>query len=233
MTARGNIDIVSNVVMRFSPTLCGLVAALVTTAPAEIVINEFVAASSEHLVGTDPMTGERRLGASQSWYSVGFDDSLWSEGSGPFGAGYGSLGVSMSGQIGGNAAAVYLRTRFSVRAVDILPMVLLDIDYDDGFIAYLNGREVARRNMGAPGSFAFHNQPAFNDRNSAGIGTIELGEFGDLLVEGENVFAVQVHDQGDRTLKLDARLRTSGGQVLVNSDASWRYFVGVAEPSGG
>ena len=219
--------------MRFSPTLCGLVAALVTTAPAEIVINEFVAASSEHLVGTDPMTGERRLGASQSWYAVGFDDLLWSEGSGPFGAGYGSLGVSVSGQIGGNAAAVYLRTRFSVRAVDILPTVLLDIDYDDGFIAYLNGREVARRNMGAPGSFAFHNQPAFNDRNSAGIGTIELGEFGDLLVEGENVFAVQVHDQGDRTLKLDARLRTSGGQVLVNSDASWRYFVGVAEPSGG
>ncbi|MDX2319530.1 MAG: hypothetical protein QNK26_02920, partial [Moritella sp.] len=36
------------------------------------------------------------------------------------------------------------------------------IDYDDGFIAFLNGTEILRKNMGPPGLLAYSDQQAFN-----------------------------------------------------------------------
>ena len=55
------------------------------------------------------------------------------------------------------------------------------IDYDDGFVAYLNGKEVARRNTGAQGSFAWHTQVAFNTKTAGSAESITLGAANTVL----------------------------------------------------
>ena len=75
--------------------------------------------------------------------------------------------------------------------------LLLDIDFDDGFVAYINGIEVARSNM-------LEATPAFNataivDREatiyqSGSPLRFEINEFQSLLNNGENVLSIQVHN---------------------------------------
>src|SRR5690349_13383906 len=46
---------------------------------------------------------------------------------------------------GFNYRTLYLRKRFSVGNPGSLAQLIFRVEYDDGFVAYLNGREVARR----------------------------------------------------------------------------------------
>ena len=69
--------------------------------------------------------------------------------------------------------------------------LLLNMRYDDGFVAYLNGVEVARRN--APASLAY-NSSATTDRSIADVvkpETISLTGFINLLNAGQNVLAIR------------------------------------------
>jgi hypothetical protein len=68
--------------------------------------------------------------------------------------------------------------------------------------------------------------------------TINLGAASNYLVAGENIICLQGHNQSlaggsGWSFALHAELRLSGGATLVAPDAAWRYFPGVAEPSGG
>ncbi len=68
----------------------------------------------------------------------------------------------------------------------------LNARYDDGFVAYLNGTEVARRN--APGSLAY-DSAATADRaltNATAVESIDLSAGIPLLVNGTNLLAVQL-----------------------------------------
>ena len=50
--------------------------------------------------------------------------------------------------------SVYIRKDFTISNLDQIIGLILDIDYDDGFVAYINGNEVARANIyGSPPAF--------------------------------------------------------------------------------
>ena len=128
----------------------------------------------------------------ENWRLPGFDDSGWP--SGPSGFGYGD---DDDATIIDQTMSVFIRKVFSV---DDLPGVLeavLHIDYDDGFVAYLNGQEIARANIGLPGVM-----PAYSD--SASNVTEPLICYGgfpvafpvdpSLLLSGSNVLAIEVHN---------------------------------------
>src|SRR6185436_5221322 len=91
-------------------------------------------------------------------------------------------------------ASVYLRVPFEVAPGSVFHQLLLRVRYEDGFVAYLNGREVARRN--APTSPAV---PAWNsaaaaaraNREALGFETIDLGDGLTNLVIGQNILALQ------------------------------------------
>ena len=68
----------------------------------------------------------------------------------------------------------------------------LTIDYDDGFIAYLNGKEVARRGM--PAGTATYQTLASISHEAGTPETINLGTAGDLLRVGKNVLAIEGHN---------------------------------------
>ena len=83
-----------------------------------------------------------------AWRQVEFDDARWETGPAGFGFGDNDDATILNDMLG-RYATVYIRKELSVAAVAPNAPVELTIDYDDGFIAYLNGKEVARRGMPA------------------------------------------------------------------------------------
>ncbi len=213
-----------------------------------VIINEAGPAPSERVLQFST-TGAPRLGSTVAWTEEGYDASWWASGAGPFGFGY-TQTTDVAALMLDRTPALYLRKEFTLTApqaasTDALQLV---IDYDDGFIAFLNGVEVARRNLGAPQSFAYHDQTAWNVRKAAPtnpVETISLGSAASRLKAGANVLAIQVHNAAqadssgrffkDPTLRCDATLRVASTtpQNLVTSADTWKYLAGAFEPSGG
>ncbi len=219
-----------------------LAVALASSAPAQIVINELVATNSDRLLVRE--SGQYpRVGNTQPWQRADYDDSQWNLGLGPFGFGSFSgvtLGTNVAAEMQNRTAGLYLRKRFTASEAQSASglALLLAVDYNDGFIAFLNGVEIARRNMGRAGMFAYRDQTAFNARAGGLVETVNLGPAGSGLVAGENVLCIQVHNQSlvgvnAPNLLLKAELRINGGAILVTNTDSWRYFAGHSEPSGG
>jgi len=137
--------------------------------------------------------------ADAGWNGTDFDpvDYGWPEGPGGLGYGDGD-DVTDLPQMENGALTLYARRSFEVPAgLGEIQYLLLRIRYDDGFVAYLNGIEVARRNVAG-------NPPAFDEVASdlheilGGIGTydeeIDLTAVRDGLGEGTNVLAIEVHN---------------------------------------
>ena len=86
------------------------------------------------------------------WTSPGYDDSAWP--SGPGTLGYGDPFIITTVPFGPDPLNKYRTTYFrrSFEAVEGPAGVIslrLRVSYDDGFVAYVNGQEVARRSMPA------------------------------------------------------------------------------------
>ncbi len=154
-----------------------------------------------------------------AWKQVGFDDAQWFSGS--TGIGYGRQNnatdlsqvtrpvqgdgaptlvqqvITPTGMIlavlpSGESGSVFIRRIFTTTNPAGLTRLTLTIDYDAGFVAYLNGVEVARRGLGAPESPVAYNTLA--QPHPAGLPeTIDLSSFISRLVTGTNVLAVQAH----------------------------------------
>ena len=137
-----------------------------------------------------------------------------------------------------------MRTTFELTAAELaaITTLQLEVDYDDGFITYLNGYEVARGNLGSPGNVIPYDATT---SGSHGASTDNGGTFDpDLLTiskenlrVGTNILAGQVHNisSGSSDLILHMALRSTGagGVEFVEPDALYSYFIGTAEPSGG
>ncbi|MDG2323091.1 MAG: hypothetical protein P8M08_06200, partial [Akkermansiaceae bacterium] len=105
----------------------------------------------------------------------------------------------MSSALQGKTPSLYLRKTFNVSAAQSASLADLSLttEFDDGIIVFVNGIEVSRCNLGAPGMFIFSDQVAFNEDSTEGSPvSLNLGRASDVLLEGENVVAVQV---GNRT----------------------------------
>jgi hypothetical protein len=116
------------------------------------------------------------------WFHPRFPDRAWTPAAAPFGYGAPDLATSLS-DMRGQYRTVYARTSFALgpgRVDD----VILRIRYDDGFVAYLNGVEVARRNV-----------PALSLHSGESFETFALP--GSLLQVGTNVLAIEGHDTPD------------------------------------
>lgn len=131
------------------------------------------------------------------WNVPGFDDSSWQTGQG--GIGYGD-GDDMT--VVDNVPSVYLRRNFIIHDTSVITLLYLFVDFDDGFVAYLNGNEIARANIGTPGIEPAFNEYAILDSYEARLPSgdiparfvIEKQVISEFLKEGENLLALQVHN---------------------------------------
>lgn len=134
------------------------------------------------------LKGKDAAGLPSDWISPGFDDSSWQPGSAPFRYGDGAYGVELTDMIN-SYTTVYLRSSFSCSSPDRLIDVLFTVDYDDGFIVWINGREALRSN--APASPVYNSVAPLNHESGTEENfTVYRGSL--ELLEGNNVIAVQV-----------------------------------------
>lgn len=147
-----------------------------------------------------------RLGTSEppiAWKNLEFDDQSWL--SGPSGFGYGDNDDSTVVPITTNS--VYIRKTFFIENLNTVNLAVLHVDYDDAFVAYLNGIEIARENIGTvniPPTFdqsaTTYTEPliVFGGRPNA----YTIQNIQSILQNGENVIAIQVHNYGTNSSDL-------------------------------
>ena len=130
------------------------------------------------------------------WNDIGYNDSGWTDGIAGVGYGDGDDSTNIEACI-----SVYIRYVFSIPDSSVIAALLLDMDYDDAFVAYLNGTEIARANMGLPFSATSFDQPA-DGFSEAFLYNGELppqfqinAAVTEILLSGENVFAIEVHNE--------------------------------------
>jgi hypothetical protein len=133
---------------------------------------------------------------STEWTKVEYDDSRWFRGITGIGYGDGDDATVLT-DMRGNYLSVYLRRRFLLDDPDQLENLVLEIAYDDGFVAYLNGDEIGRSDtMKGLGSPPAHDEDTTgNHEVTASPAQISLKPFKSTLRSGENVLAIQVHNR--------------------------------------
>ena len=90
------------------------------------------------------------------------------------------------------ASSLFLRLPFDVVDLGVIDVLHLRVKYDAGFVAYLNGREVARRN--APAAPAWNSAATAErlDAEATLFEDVNLTEHVDALLEVERQLALDV-----------------------------------------
>ena len=147
---------------------------------------------------------------SNAWRSVDFEDDGWA--SGPAQLGYGDGDEATEVSYGTNASSkfitTYFRLNFDVPDVSGLTNLVLNILRDDGAIVYLNGIEVFRSGMPSG---------TVSNTTRASAGTVDNTLAGTnlspaLLVAGQNLLAVEVHQDSQSSSDISFDLELTDGR---------------------
>jgi acid phosphatase type 7 len=134
-----------------------------------------------YLVGTHPPT---------NWTQLTFNALSWKTGVAAFGYGYNDTQTALT-NMQNRYSTVYLRRDFQIEQADELAEIGLMINYDDAFVAYLNGKEVARSGMQGSGAKAM----GIRGHNAAGrYAYFALKDFEKHIRTGRNVLAIEGHN---------------------------------------
>ncbi len=130
-----------------------------------------------------------------NWRETSFDDHLWQEGRGGIGYGDGDDNTVIP-----QCNALYYRITFNISDTSVITGASLDIDYDDAFVAYLNGVEIAR----SPGLSSPY--PAWNEISTYNHEAhmykggkpeqffIDKDKLRQAMSNGINLLAVEIHN---------------------------------------
>lgn len=129
------------------------------------------------------------------WYQPEFDDSQWLSGPGGFGYGDNDDATTVP-----NCISVSIRTTFNVANTNEIAMAVLSVDYDDAFIAWLNGVEIARSAGLQQGNVSWDTPSSENREASMYLGGLptdfiikkDILEY--ALRNGVNVLSIEVHN---------------------------------------
>ncbi len=131
-----------------------------------------------------------------NWTSPAFDDSQW--GQGTMGVGfeadppaYGPL-LTTRVKLPEGGTTLLTRVEFQVDNLKDIQNLVLRTRYDDGYVAYLNGQEIVRRNL-------LSNTLTWNSRANSRANSLSLAfedvpiqKYANLLVSGRNVLAIRL-----------------------------------------
>lgn len=142
-----------------------------------------------------------------NWAAFGFNDAGWSQGQGGFGFGDNDDVTNVPT----NTPTVYIRHTFTIADTALVFDGVLHMDYDDGFVAYLNGTEIARSNnmTGNPpahGAYTTFTREAlmYGGGNPEAF-VLDQVLFKSLLRPGNNTLAIQIHNSDPNSSDLSSR----------------------------
>ncbi|MEC9131041.1 MAG: hypothetical protein VYE02_06655, partial [Verrucomicrobiota bacterium] len=121
------------------------------------------------------------------WVEANFSDANWQEGPAPFRYGDGEGGTLIEG-MQNTYSTFFIRRSFQVAAPDQIEALTLNIDYDDGFALWINGRRV--RSANAPNAIQLDSL-ATGSHESGAFETFSLDAGIEHLVPGRNIVAIQ------------------------------------------
>jgi hypothetical protein len=168
-----------------------------------------------------------------AWRASAFDDTSWSNGIPQFGYGdRDETTVTRSNRTDGTRIiTTYFRHRFTVANISELSNLHIGLVRDDGGVVYINGFEAFRQNM--PNTAINFDTLAFGlnesvENNFFTNNTVTTN----MLVEGENVLAVEIHQNqpgsSDVSFNLVFAAESSGGDtpptVSITSPANGAIF---------
>ncbi len=145
----------------------------------------------------EPIDGAYLSPATATWYIPYYDDAAWpSWPSGTTGVGYeresgydGHIGADVEAAMYNTSGTCYIRIPFTTGHGDYFDMTLR-IKYDDGFVAYINGAEVARRNFSGSARWDSSASGAHADGSAVVFEEIDISSHVSVLNAGENVLAI-------------------------------------------
>ena len=131
-----------------------------------------------------------------AWRQLGFDDSAWAAGRAAFyyennpNSSTAYTGNTVLSDMFGNYTCIFLRQTFVVTNIYDFATLQIAALSDDGFIAWINGQEVARFNMPAGDiPYSGASSPALTEPIPWWTNTVS--DFQSYLLPGTNVLAVQ------------------------------------------
>ncbi|MGQ8336751.1 CotH kinase family protein [Sunxiuqinia sp. A32] len=139
-----------------------------------------------------------------NWWSIDFDDSEWLIGQSGFG--YGDYDDQT---IIEPTVSIFMRTTFEIENLNDIQNVCFHIDYDDAFVAFLNGVEIARSGIGTTGDHPDYNTLADIPSEASIYQGIKPDSYfiedpSSFLMSGQNILAVQVHNSDASSSDLTA-----------------------------
>jgi hypothetical protein len=144
-----------------------------------------------------------REGPQEGWTGASFDDSSWAEGP----SGFGYEDDDDATLLPEGTTSIYIRREFRVTDPAHVGQLVLKVDYDDGFVAYLNGVRVASVNSPVPDpSFS---TIASNKHEPGAAESFDLSPHVASLRPGKNVLAiVGLNDKPSTDMSLIPQLGT-------------------------
>ncbi len=145
------------------------------------------------------------------WNQVTYDDTAWKQGSGGFGFGDADDATVISA-----CNSVYLRKKFTINDIQIIEKIILDIDFDDAFVFYINGKELMR-SFNITASPVLFNSALTVDHEALiyrGFSPERYELKTSDLKQGENLIAVQILNNGISSSDLSALVWLN---ALINS----------------
>jgi len=139
---------------------------------------------------------------SSNWKGGGtFNDSAWTLSTGsPGGIGYerssgyqNYISLDLEDQMYNGNNTCYIRIPFTADPAEVtgFNFMRLMIRYDDGFVAYLNGTEVARRNFTGTPAWNSNADGSHDDSAAVNPEMIDISAYTDSLKRGSNILAIQ------------------------------------------
>ena len=168
--------------------------------------------------------------ANEKWTETNFKlTSNWKSGSSGFG--FQKTGSTLTGliktKIRTSKRVIWLRKKFSIKNQNTLDYLILRIQFDDGFIAYLNGQKVATVNALEKPKY---NSYATKDNRNLSFFDFDLTDHIRLLKPGENnVLAVQSFDYRSDRKQFFVMPTLLAGR-LTAFDSTKRVFLSTPTP---
>ena len=195
--------------------------------PNETVLVEFGTSMKYLANAIDPGIGD-------SWKDEAFDDSGWTLAN--YGIGYEAMAgaenlIPTTVPVG--ALSVYTRATFEVTNVNDIIDVWIGADYDDGFIAYINGTQMFR-SAEMPGGIPLWNADPASHESSNGL-VPDYGDLVDITTQakaaihvGTNTFAVGVYNRIPITPPSSDLVLVP--KLAINREPPMSYLANSADP---
>jgi len=144
--------------------------------------------------------------ADTNWRNLSFNANAWSSGTGGIGYGDGDDVTTISA-----CASLYMRRIFTIADTSKIAQSILSIDFDDAFVAYLNGVEIARSNLGISGtrpawnllSDGAHEAVMYQGMNPDSF-DLNMNIIRAAMTNGLNVLAIEIHNLAANNLDMSA-----------------------------